>query len=121
MLLSPKIIIRKKIFFKILTNNTIRDGLSQKTFLRYCPFKGIVSRDGASFFDMLIVFLRENGAGLLFFPAVGAQFAEPAASGMEQQGMKKFFCKPSFQDPGLLDDKNDNTVPLHNRELFIEK
>jgi hypothetical protein len=79
-----------------------------------------VSRDCASFFDMLIVFLRENGAGLLFFPAVGAQFAKPAASGMEKQGMKKF-CKPSFQDPGLLDDKNDNTVPLHNRELFIEK
>ncbi len=29
----------KKIFFEILTNNIIRDGLSQKTISRYCPFK----------------------------------------------------------------------------------
>ncbi len=29
----------KKKFFKILTNNIIRDGLSQKTISRYCPFK----------------------------------------------------------------------------------
>ena len=32
----------KNFFLKILTNNIIRDGLSQKTISRYCPFKAIV-------------------------------------------------------------------------------
>ena len=31
-----------KIFFSILTNYTIWDGLSQKTISRYCPFKGVL-------------------------------------------------------------------------------
>ena len=37
--LSRKILIRRKKIFQILSKYIIRDGLSQKTISRYCPFK----------------------------------------------------------------------------------
>ncbi len=37
--LSRKILIRRKIFLQILSNYIIRDGLSQKTISRYCPYR----------------------------------------------------------------------------------
>ncbi len=54
-----------KIFFYILTNFTIWDGLSQKTISRYCPFKGTGSRYKLQILDPLYWFQNLQNAPLM--------------------------------------------------------